>query len=71
MNMSLSPAFWTAFLAGAASPVSLYAAPPPYMAYAGDYSPARSFGIVGAYWNEAFSKAESVKQPEQSSFTFE
>ncbi len=69
--MNVSPTFRTAFLAGLASPASLYASPAPYMAYARGYPPAYSFGLVASYLNEAAPEAISDGQPDQSSFIFE
>jgi hypothetical protein len=69
--MTLSPTFRTAFMAGLASPVGLYAGPAPYMAYASAYAPAYSFGCVASYLNAVAAEAVSGGQPEQRSFTFE
>ncbi len=51
--MRLSPTFWAAFWAGLAAPASLYAPPPPYMAYVGGYSVPQAFGVVGIYLSQA------------------
>jgi hypothetical protein len=58
--------FWQAFLAGLAAPTGLYAAPPPYSAYTGDYSVGHSFAIVGVYLSLASSQVLSVRPPEQA-----
>lgn len=47
MAMIRIPSLWTAFYAGLAAPVGLYAAPPPYVMYLGGYSVPAVFGMVG------------------------
>ena len=62
--MTLSPTVWTAFLAGLASPVGLYAPPGNYLAYVGDYSVANSFGVAGLFLSLASSDSTITSQPE-------
>jgi hypothetical protein len=45
--------FWTAFYAGVAAPVSLFAATPSYDGYVLELQPAQCFSIVGAYLTQA------------------
>jgi hypothetical protein len=47
--MPLSATFWSAFLAGLAAPIGVYAAPAPYMAYVGGYTASQSFTMVANY----------------------
>jgi hypothetical protein len=48
MEMNQSHVFWTAFWAGLAAPVMLFAAPTPYYLYLANSTVAQSFGAVGA-----------------------
>lgn len=48
--------FWTAFLAGLASPTMVYAKPPPYAVYVPTLGPAENFAIAGSYVAQAFAQ---------------
>lgn len=62
-EMRLTPTFWAAFYAGLASPVSLYSAPAPYMAYIRNYTVPQAFGLVGMYLNQAVACEVDVRPP--------
>jgi hypothetical protein len=47
--MRASPRFWTAFWAGLAAPIGLYAASDPYAAYIGGYRPPQTFAAIGNF----------------------
>jgi hypothetical protein len=70
MDMTLSPTFRKAFLAGLAAPVELHGRPTPYMAYVDNTSLAQHFAEVGRYLSAAYGQIASDEQPEQASFDF-
>jgi hypothetical protein len=45
--------FWTAFYAGLAAPVSLFAATPSYDAYTVVLTPAQAYAIAGSYLSQS------------------
>jgi hypothetical protein len=70
MDMTLSPTFRKAFLAGLAAPVELYGRPTPYMAYVHKITVAQNFAEVGRYLSAAYAQIASEEQPEQAAFDF-
>lgn len=60
--MGMSPMFWTAFWAGMAAPVSLYAAPTAYAGYVAIPSPAQSFAMVGGYLSAAAEQVQNDRR---------
>jgi len=70
MDITLSPTFRKAFLAGLAAPVELYGRPTNYMAYVHKTTVAQNFAEVARYMSAAYGQIARGEQPEQASRDF-
>ncbi len=61
--MAFSSAARTAFLAGLAAPMGLFAPIPRYMAYVGEYSSPGNFSIVGIGLHQSIAEVNDGQRP--------
>jgi di/tricarboxylate transporter len=61
MAFDRSSVFWAAFWAGLASPMSVYASPPNYLALGAIPSPAQNFAAVGMALSRLYQRSDDQR----------